>query len=135
MEERGIGEKEKDHILNRFWFDVKGHPFAADLVASGTSLAINQVPGNTAGQAKGVRKVNTVLKEVVADAAPSKPVAAAAIEGGLWVSVSRRRGFRRLHRMGGCWYSASLVEYPRTEAEANFQARCDRCWSGTSRRR
>ena len=45
MEERGIGEKEKEHVLNGLRFDMKGHPFAADLVASGSSLANNQVPG------------------------------------------------------------------------------------------
>ena len=88
-------------MLNSFRFDMKGHPSAADLVASGSSLANNQVPGNIADQARSVRKVNTVLKEVVADAAPSEPMGAAPIEGGLWVSVSRRTGVHTLAPDGG----------------------------------
>ena len=48
--------------------------------------------------------------------------------GKLWVSVSRRTGFRRLHITGGCWYRAGLTEDVYDVAKAAFNARCDVCW-------
>ena len=48
--------------------------------------------------------------------------------GKLWVSVSKRTGFRRLHITGGCWYRAGLTEVVDDVAKAAFNARCDVCW-------
>ena len=67
-----------------------------------------------------------VLPEEMRETEVSKhPLASA---GTLWVSVARKTGFRRLHRSGGCWYTAALVEYPEDEASAQFDKRCERCW-------
>ena len=48
--------------------------------------------------------------------------------GNLWVSVSRRTGFRRLHITGGCWYRAGITETVDDVAKAAFNAKCDVCW-------
>ena len=45
-----------------------------------------------------------------------------------WVSVSKRRGFRRLHRRGGCWFAAELEEDVFDLGSAQFHARCGHCW-------
>ena len=46
-----------------------------------------------------------------------------------WVSVSRKSGFRRLHRRGGCWYRAEVEENAMTMTEARYDAYCTRCFS------
>ena len=45
-----------------------------------------------------------------------------------WVSVSRKSGFRRLHRRGGCWYRAEVEESFAVMAEARYDAYCSRCF-------
>ena len=45
-----------------------------------------------------------------------------------WISVSRKRSFRRLHRRGGCWYTAALVVDLEAVGPADFDERCSRCF-------
>ena len=45
-----------------------------------------------------------------------------------WVSVSRKSGFRRLRRRGGCWYRAEVEEGTSTMTEAPYDAYCARCF-------
>ena len=45
-----------------------------------------------------------------------------------WVSVSKRRGFRRLHRRNGCGFTAECEEDVYDLTASLFRARCGHCW-------
>ena len=45
-----------------------------------------------------------------------------------WISVSARSKFRRLHRTGGCWYTAGHMEYITHPKGHRYDASCDRCF-------
>jgi hypothetical protein len=53
-----------------------------------------------------------------------------------WISVTRHRRFRRLHRYGGCHYTPGVSvrdwESYNTLDEADYDARCRLCWRLTS---
>ena len=69
---------------------------------------------------------------------PELPVVSAAAYAGevehtssqtpFWVSISRKRSFRRLHKHGGCWYTSALFENLRTVGPSDFDERCSRCF-------
>ena len=45
-----------------------------------------------------------------------------------WISISDRTSFRRLHRLGGYWYTAARTEEAYDLAGAVYNARCGVCW-------
>ena len=75
-----------------------------------------------------VRKVLNVLPNDSGTIAAASSIEASSLADRLWVSVSKKTGFRRLHIIGKCWYTAALREFPSNEDGAQFDARCERCW-------
>ena len=45
-----------------------------------------------------------------------------------WVSLTRKKGYRRLHRVGGCHCVAECFEEVPDIACAVFNFRCGHCW-------
>ena len=45
-----------------------------------------------------------------------------------WISVSKRRGFRRIHRRNGCGFKAECEEDVYDLTSSLFHARCGHCW-------
>ena len=45
-----------------------------------------------------------------------------------WISVSKRRGFRRIHRRNGCGFTAECEEDVYGLTSSIFHARCGHCW-------
>ena len=52
------------------------------------------------------------------------------VPGRLWVSVSRKTGFRRLHLHGACWYKAEVAEEVEDHTKVEHNAPCRVCWKG-----
>ena len=52
------------------------------------------------------------------------------VPGRLWISVSRKTGFRRLHLHGACWYKAEVTEEVEDHTKVEYNAPCRVCWKG-----
>ena len=44
------------------------------------------------------------------------------------MSISGKRGFRRLHKTGGCWFSSATWEWAHDLKDLEFDARCGHRW-------
>ena len=123
---RGANATDVDGMIARFTFTVPGHPFHEP---PSTSSSTNQVIAVAPGVGEGRPVLNILPEERVVDVASAAAFASSSSSPhALWVSVARKTGFRRLHRSGGCWYTAAIVEYPSCEEEAHYDKRCERCW-------
>ena len=47
---------------------------------------------------------------------------------------SMRKGFRRLHKTGGCWFTAEAREFVTDLAETTYDAKRGHCWRDTGSR-
>ena len=86
-------------------------------VAGPTELKVADVPDEVGGRTSSSSK--TGMAEVLEKSGGA---------GKLWVSASRRTGFRRLHITGNCWYRAGVTEDVQDVSKAVFNAKCDVCW-------
>ena len=100
-------------------FRSPGHPLNRPAAIDNNS-SINQGTLNIAGIDNEVGARTIVEPEPMTDTAVDAP---------FWMSVSLRTGFRRLHRRGGCWYTASRVENVQHLAAVEHEAKCDVCFS------
>ena len=122
MRNRGTSEETVATVIARFRFKLPGHPFAEG--ASGSSIS-------RGGSNTQVSTGDLDIKTAVKDLAEGLDASAGHDDGSgmpFWISISRRTGFRRLHRAGGCWYTSAQVERYSTLSGVLFHARCGRCW-------
>ena len=122
---RGILDTDADMTIARFSFKSVGHPFAtASSTSASTNTQVqaiaNEVPvgGSIQHMSTGageVRKVLNVLPNDSGTIAAASSIEASSLADRLWVSVSKKTGFRRLHIIGKRWYTAALREFPSSE--------------------
>ena len=58
----------------------------------------------------------------------AKGPSSAGQEGPLWMSISKRTGYRRLHRVGACWYRSERWQYLASAIGVTFDAKCRACF-------
>ena len=118
---RGLHAKLMEDTFMKLDFTTKGHPFNTMDVTS-TSSSYYQV--SSPPEAPVIPEdVHANLSDTVVDKtrkdASSSP---------FWVSISLRRGFRRLHKTGGCWFTAESMEYVADLTATVYDAKCGHCW-------
>ena len=69
-----------------------------------------------------------VSGEVDGEAVVTLPPDIASITAPYWVSLTRKKGFRRLHRAEGCHCVAEHYEEVDDIAHALFNSKCGHCW-------
>ena len=52
-----------------------------------------------------------------------------------WIRLTRKKGFRRMHRRGGCGCTSEFFEEVADITEAIYNSRCGHCWRGADQPR
>ena len=114
-----IGTDTIDDFFKKLDLAVTGHPFNS-LCSSPSSRQAVDVPAHTGAVDTNRTDPNTLeLHDHVPKDLKTEP---------FWVSISGKRGFRRLHRTGGCWFSSASWEWAADLKDLEFDARCGHCW-------
>ena len=124
MKQRGIEEQSSKYALAAMSFARFSSWFGAGSKTSGLDI-----PGEIQMKPDDAERTSAFTLSA-SSSRQSEATAGQPTPGSLWISVSKRTGFRRLHLHGACWYRAEVTEQVTDHANIDYNAPCRVCWKG-----